>query len=695
MLFKINLVSKLSKGNKKLNEIANLEEPFPLVFGTATDLPLVDLKTGKFTILSQDLKHDETGWIDFKDTSLMPTSHYVWIDSELLKYTSKTSNKLYITARAQSSTIARPHQNESFCTSHGTYFDYGICIGAINSISGFKVQPDSTNKTSDLVTARYNQWPPNIGVVKGRTDTKQSTSWPRKDLKLATYTHNVNSIYSFGYNHNLATGNWVGKTFDQIIPDIEINEKYSVIATIKILVSSVPADSVLRLTFGYSYNNVPTQLSHFTGLSIIEITKPSSVYTDFKVTLNPLTYKELRGQYENGGYFKFACLFEAIGGDCSFTAYNVNFEINYNYHYTPPANPQEYVRSFIDNQVCNVTSKYGANLTPPFLIKKLIEDFSPFGGDIDQQNFDNLITQYNNASFWLNGIVKSNITLYEALKKVLSQGLLRFQFNSGKIKLISNLFPKTTIDREILNHNIFLKSSKIEHYSTQNIKNKFFVKYGIINGEYKYFRTRENQISINKFGKKEFSKELSLVRHTSTANVYIDNISENLSKEPKVLEISVFLNVGFALEKGDLIKVPYFFDKRMKVLGIILSLKREFASGKLGKMNKVTILITKLKFFTSLHIEENLIINDNALSTEIEKTHHLIENINLNDTNLFNEKTVTTPLIDEITINENLNSERIIKQILVDTIEFNDNFLTLGTCNGYGGCGYGKSKYGV
>jgi len=350
----------------------------------------------------------------------------------------------------------------------------------------------------------------------------------------------------------------------------------------------------------------------------------------------------------------------------------VKWEITYQPGAIPTPDEERVV--YAETLVCDVTSNLGADPTPAQVVRHMIEAHSDSGAYIDTTDFDTAHTNYDNISYYLNGVLDAGIRLHAALKQVLREGMCRLLFNQGKIKLIT-YFEATDleVDFEVNTDDIQLRSRKTDNQPTSGIRNDITVLYdkNYVDGVFSLKETAVDDESVALFFRKEYKRELSLINSQPIATLQANRLIALLSRPNSVYSFNMFMN-AYELEKGDRVSAIQFIDPRFTVTGNILSVERTFGKGKQKQINLFNIKISNPVVTAHLELEDIVAVDDSSF-TQL-KGLILTETVILDDTdNVFLK-------------NFNISTDRIV---IEDT-------LYLNTCGagGYGFCGYGILPYG-
>lgn len=324
---------------------------------------------------------------------------------------------------------------------------------------------------------------------------------------------------------------------------------------------------------------------------------------------------------------------------------------------------------------CDVTSHLGADPTPPQVVQHLLEDHSNSGNYIDIDDFNTAHLNYDAISYYLNGALDPGIRLHEALRQVLMEGMLRFLFNQGKIKVISYFEEQDpVIDLEVSTDDILIKSRRLDNQPTDVIKNDITVSY---NRDYSGggFLSEVNKVdddSILKFTRREDRRELSLISSEYVANLFADRLLNLLHEPSSVYSFEMFMK-AFIIEKGDKISAQTFLDKRFTSAGNVLSVERAFGQGKVGKINTFKISMSNPLSFANLELSDAIIVNDNSFIMD---------------------KGLSLPKEIIVVDDTSFSYSREFK--VYEVIEVVETFnLSRSGAGGYGVSGYGETGYGV
>jgi hypothetical protein len=336
--------------------------------------------------------------------------------------------------------------------------------------------------------------------------------------------------------------------------------------------------------------------------------------------------------------------------------------------------PDELRVTYADELICDVTSGLGANPTPPEVIQYLIEQNSPCGAFIDAANFAAAHAEYDAEGYYLNGTMSPGTRLHDALKIVLSEGVCRFLFSQGKIRLITAFSTfSVDVDAVISNDNIQLRSRNISYPPTSNLLNHVTVSYNrdLTTNIYQDEYVTENTESIARYYLKDYRKELTLIKDSVFAEFWADRYLGLMATPSAIFSLSIYMP-AYIIEKGDRISIKAFFDGRITVTGSVLSISRVYGQGKNNQINLFNVQI----FNPTLHGDLDL-----------------LDNVFLDDSRIVAFKGLILPT-EVITIDD---TGRIFKRAKegIDAAIIQD-LIYLSNCakSGYGSCGYGQFNYG-
>jgi len=707
MLVDITLVSTLAATNRRLYPVKASDKHYPVVIGTVKGLPLIDLKTGASATLAQDLKFNGSGWVSFDIHDNMPNSGYMFIDEELLHYSKKRSNALYINKRAYGGGgAALPHAQGALAVLHGTVFTYAICAGRVKQISavvsdGVAVSGYTTHPTLNPATVTFKQWPPNIGVADGRTNIASPITTQYNERRGFRHASNLaGGMFGWGSRVTISSG-FKGMYVDTIDVAHQTYSGYSVSVNIKYRVFDLLKGSRMRVTFGYSHNSMPHRLSDVIAISQTEVSVSQNMLSEAEVSCGRLTYEQMQNRVSSG--YTFHCIFEIFGeGDTAgsapkgtFQCYRPMANVDYAVTTTPVPIPQERVRAFVHNLTCTVKSVYPDNITPPKLIRFLIANYT--NATVDLADFNLEDRRYIAAKYFLNGVIPAGIRLKEAIKLVLFEGLGRLRYNQGKIQFLSYFDDlDSTVDSTLSNDDIVLRSRFIEHQSTESIINNVEVSYGYdqVLGEYDGIIKSSDPDSIAKFGRKDLERELTLISEYSVANMYASRIIEVMKNSPEVMSFDTLLPKGYAIEKGDKVSIPGFVNRHHTVIGNVLSVTRTFGQGKTDQINKFNIKLAQLDYMLVLRLFDSFVIDDTRL--QLPRALRILDPVIIDDHNLDLPRDVYLKLVENLVVDDVTLSLGTLKTLTLptETIALTDKDISNTLCYGYGDCGYGMKPYG-
>jgi hypothetical protein len=337
--------------------------------------------------------------------------------------------------------------------------------------------------------------------------------------------------------------------------------------------------------------------------------------------------------------------------------------------------PDELRVVYADDMVCDVTSLMGADPTPPEVVKYLIDNNSESGQYIDTVDFNLAHAQYENVSYYLNGVLDANTRLHEGLKTVLGEGMCRLLFNQGKIKLLSYFDQEDPeVDYEVSLDDVQLRSRRTDNQPTEQIRNDVTIMHSrnYLDDVYNEKINLSDAESIAKFQLKDYRRELRLINSAYVANLYAERILRIYSKPTSIYSFNMFL-AAYLLEKGDRISIRTFLDPRFTSTGHILSLRRTFGQGKNQKINTINIQLYNPQSTADLDLEDSVIVNDAVI--------RILKGLILPS---------EVVLVDDSKISTSRQVELAERLYISDTL-----LPSLCAPNGFGSCGYGYHTYGA
>ena len=293
---------------------------------------------------------------------------------------------------------------------------------------------------------------------------------------------------------------------------------------------------------------------------------------------------------------------------------------------------------------------------------------------IDTADFDKAHQRYDAAGYYLNGVLDAGIALHAALKQILLEGMCRFLFNEGLIKILTYFEEaEETVDYSVSTDEIKLRSRKTSNLPTSSIKNdiKIFFDKDYFTNVYDGEASATNDESVVKFYNKEYRRELDLIDSPSVAQAHADRLLAILGVPNSIFSFSMYMS-AYILEKGDRVALRTFLDDRFTVTGNILSVDRLFGQGKSSKINTFNVQIANP--ISSAHLE-------------------LVESIIVDDITLLRYKGVLLPTEVLVLDDSDVEYSRVIELKERIAIEESLSF-TFCIINGYGTCGYGTHGYG-
>lgn len=327
----------------------------------------------------------------------------------------------------------------------------------------------------------------------------------------------------------------------------------------------------------------------------------------------------------------------------------------------------------------DVTGIAGYPITPAYAIKSILNNIGSLGEYIDDSTFEAANTYYANLQYYFNGILSANYRFHDALKELLRQGCCRLCFNQGKIKLFYYTPNNNQTSKHFTPNERLLLSANEERTNTEDIENSILIKYNY-NLKDEYFDDNiiiQDTSSVQKFGLLEGETELNLINNIDIVN-YIGSILMKLKANPYSITSFTFFMSAYPIEKTDVITVETNFNNYITYAGEIITISRDFGSGKEGKINLFNVKCKRIA--NVAHVQE------------------IIEQINVNDEYLF-----TGPYINHVeqiveTVNiadvDQIMKGSLKQQTINETININDVEEIICTQTGYGQGGYGQGGYG-
>jgi hypothetical protein len=330
--------------------------------------------------------------------------------------------------------------------------------------------------------------------------------------------------------------------------------------------------------------------------------------------------------------------------------------------YQPPnqATPDEVRVIYGERVTATVIGTDGYPITPPVAIRKMLERIGGFSDYIDDDSFVAADSFYDSIDYYFNGTLNENYKLHDAIKELLRQGFCRLVFNQGKIKLLHYTLDAKPVSKKFDDNSRVLKSTTEERIGLINVKNSIFIRYNydLYNGNYDDVYLATDEESIARFGLLEDSTELSLINDPDIVT-YIGNLLMWFKANPYAITKFQFYLSAYELEKLDVIIVETNFNNYIAYAGEVITVSRQFGSGKNNQINQITVTCRKVN--NTIHRQE---------------------------------------LIDAITITDNvINSfdmPVMHEKQLADTIVIDDSTAAIVVVPyGYGMEGYGVGKYGA
>ena len=352
------------------------------------------------------------------------------------------------------------------------------------------------------------------------------------------------------------------------------------------------------------------------------------------------------------------------------TLWNVIWEISYS---APGDSPPGEVKVFyVTDLRCDAVTG-GAEITPAHVVEHLLNTYG-YAAHLDQQSIDDAKAVYIADSYYISGAFDKSFRLHDALRNVLRHGIARLKYSRGLIGM-------TTYQ---INHNnpvsfylsdVRLKSFKEERAMIDSIINDLIVYYDVnsYDGVHNDKVEVSDADSINQYGLKERKLDYSFVRTQALAEFIANKILSEYKKSGVLLTFSAYFS-AYPLQKQDVVYFETGFAGWLRGKGRVMTVSREFGSGKLNKINRFDItLINPETFLLNAFFAEKFVMEEKA---EIG----------------VDPSAVSTEIIEmeESIIADAFEPQKIEKS---EEIEMTESVFVSASA-GYGNGGYGETPYG-
>lgn len=279
--------------------------------------------------------------------------------------------------------------------------------------------------------------------------------------------------------------------------------------------------------------------------------------------------------------------------------------------------PDEERVIYAQDLTCTVKGILVENPTPPQVIEYLLENHSTNGIYLDKAEFYRQHLQYDEVGYYFNGVMAGDIRLHDALKKCLFEGMCRFLFSGGAIRLLTYLtYNNPYVDFTITNDMVALRSKAINNQPTSTIKNYITLWYNWnpALAEYDSSDVESDIDSEARYERQESRLEMTMIRSDDVAEI-ITLYNLERRKNPLALYSLTMFMVGYQLQKGDRVSFDTIH-KAGAATGFVAAVNRTFGQGKNRKINTFSIQISEPRVTgPNISLLDSVIVNDDQLAT--------------------------------------------------------------------------------
>lgn len=279
--------------------------------------------------------------------------------------------------------------------------------------------------------------------------------------------------------------------------------------------------------------------------------------------------------------------------------------------------PDEERVVYANDLTCTVYGMLNENPTPPQVIEHLLMNYSPNAAYVDNDWFLRRHLEYDAMGYYFNGVLDGNIRLHEALRQCLFEGMCRFVFGEGYIRLVTYItYQNQGIDFVISDSQVQLRSKQIKNQPTSTIKNDVtaFYDWNAATGEFDSNNTSSDDNSILKYEIQTSRNEYTLIRG-DIAPPIITGYNLERRKHPLSIYNLVMFMSGYPLQKGDRVEFDTIY-KTGTGIGFVAATNRVFGQGKKEKINTFLIQISEpIQTGPFVDLYDDIEVDDSSIVT--------------------------------------------------------------------------------
>lgn len=368
-----------------------------------------------------------------------------------------------------------------------------------------------------------------------------------------------------------------------------------------------------------------------------------------------------------------------------------------------------------DDGTGTYTGTPGALITrPDHVVKRLLIGAGGFASaNIDAATFDAAGARLAEKNYTIDGLIRGNTTIKEAIKKIAWQARIRPFFSGGlaKCRFVETM-DDWTFDAQITPADYQLNSIAIERQPAASIVNQVDLFYARTWTDEEDgpagFGASVRAIdakSMAAFGVRNNTDQFlfDLVRQSAMAADLAQFYVERLCAPSSFYTINGYLP-WFAIEKEDKVRITAGFNHLNKAPMRVLGATRVFGSGKNQVINHVSLLLESLRFMIIDQSVDDLVTALDALDVSVGLDGDYAENLHATDW-LFSYLQLNQA--EEITIADTLTTAANFNSALSETITpaealtltigvgIEDNVNVIDDVEGWRQFGFGGGKYGV
>lgn len=327
--------------------------------------------------------------------------------------------------------------------------------------------------------------------------------------------------------------------------------------------------------------------------------------------------------------------------------------------------------------------------------------------------FEEASAWFNFRSYTIDGVVKGNLSVKDAIVNLTFQTRSKLQWQSGLAKLV--ILRKTdnwAIAKELGPEILQLRSLSAERTVSSEIINKIDLFYDLdklsaVEGEGAYNKTayETDIVSINKNGEKKGDSlfMFDLIRASSMAEDIVDYYIWLFGETRTLYGFNTYLP-NFDIEKSDYVSISSTgFGKLNKLPVTIRDSIRIFGSGKNSSINKISMLGESIRHKDFIDFEEDYIICSDNLDIDFgtdlsfDDIVNISDILSINQGKFFEDEVIFSDSLSSLSIFREQPEETIITQdelsahhkiVLDDEVIINESF-TLAQELCWGACGWG------